>query len=174
MVSARHLLGGFACCAHFRAFANCAQSWLGAFCRPPYLLSQCKYRSLAPPLSCCELHSAFSSTRLASFRSCASFFLLRAAHWTFPCSSDRHPCASQCGGLSSCCWRANMSCLAPDGLRVSACFQLPVPTSPVVVVTSMNRGRFLLSESPASDVSGLDVQCPPFTVQLQQLVLYRQ
>lgn len=64
-----------------------------------------------------------------------------------------------------------MSCLAPDGLPVSACFQLPVPTS--LVVTSVNRGRFLLSESPASDVSGLDVQCPPFTVQLQQLVLYQ-
>lgn len=41
---------------------------------PSYLLSQCKYQSLAPPLSCCwELRSAFSSTPLVSSRSCASF-----------------------------------------------------------------------------------------------------
>lgn len=80
--------GGFACSARFRAFANCAQSWPGAFCRPPYLLSQCKYQSLAPPLSCCELHSAFSSTRLASFRSCASFFLLRAAGHSRAAATD--------------------------------------------------------------------------------------
>lgn len=43
---------------------------------PSYLLSQCKHRSLAPPPNCSELHSAFSSTRIASVHSCASFFLL--------------------------------------------------------------------------------------------------
>ncbi len=53
---------------------------------------------------------------------------------------------------------------------VSTEAQLPAPASPVVV-TSVSRGRFLLSESPACDVSGLDVQCPPFTVQLQQLYI---
>lgn len=58
---------------------------------PSYLLSQCKYQSLAPPPSCCELHSAFSSTRLVSSRSCASYFLLRAARWTFSCSRPPPP-----------------------------------------------------------------------------------
>lgn len=72
--------GGFAARRlRLRASAKSTQSWPGSPRTPSYLLSQCKYRSLAPPPSCLELHSAFSSARLASFRSCASFCPLGCA-----------------------------------------------------------------------------------------------
>lgn len=68
---------------------------------PPYLLSQCKHRSLAPPPSWSELHSAFSWTRIASFHSCASFSPLvavafRCVGWALLASWHGQP-ASQCG-----------------------------------------------------------------------------
>lgn len=78
---------------------------------PPYLLSQCKYQSLAPPLSCCELHSAFSSTRLVSSRSCASFSpqgcTVDIPEQLQPSSSTSHS-----GGLSPLCYCVIVACLA--------------------------------------------------------------
>lgn len=57
-----------------RACVPGAESCQGSSCTS-YLLSRCKYQSVAPPLSrCWELHSAFSSTLLVSSRSCASCF----------------------------------------------------------------------------------------------------
>lgn len=114
----------------------------------------------------------------SSLLALALHFPSRAARWTFPssCLLQHSSAASQGGGLSPLCPRVIVACLAP-ALRViricaSACVcvvyvstevQLPAPAS-LAAMTSVSRGRFLLSESPACDVSGLDAQCPPFTV----------
>lgn len=78
-----------------------------------------------------------------------------------------------CEGLSPFGCRIMYGMPAPaaaDELSVCCVSEVQLSASAsLVVVTSMSRGRFLLSESPACDVSGLDVQCPPFTVQFQQL-----
>lgn len=120
-----------------------------SFCRFSYLLSQCKYRSLAPPLSCFELHSAFSSTRLVSFHSCASF-CLQGCNVDIPKQLQQQTPTSQCGGLTlfDCClWHVlSMRCWWPVSAyvccicaMVSTEVQLPGPGT-LVVVTSMCRG----------------------------------
>lgn len=99
-----------------RVSAKWTQSWPGSSLTPSYLLSQCKYRSLAPPPSCLELRSAFSSARLASFHSCASFLPsgLRAGH-------PRAAAASlDCATRTCRLWHALVCCRSLSAY-VSAC-----------------------------------------------------
>ena len=85
-----------------------------------YLLSQCKYQSLAPPLSCCELHSAFSSTRLVSSRSCVSC-CLQGCTVDIPEQLQQSPCVIMawpcCCSCCCCCWSGTACLLCMCQLR---------------------------------------------------------
>lgn len=134
------------------------------------------WRRLWAAVSCTALFPRLGSSPLAL----ALHFLLRAARWTFLSSCNRARLLRTPAAflrfvtvllwhvlLLRCCWSVSglcyvyCVCVKRD---TAACSSLSL-----VLVTSINRGRFLLSVSPAYDVSGLDVQRPPLTVQLQQL-----
>lgn len=154
---------------------------------PPYLLSQCKHRSLAPPPSWSELHSAFSWTRIASFHSCASFLfpcccclqvrrvgiarqLARTASitvWRLISAQTPIPMPWLGSGWSSAfaCWKCVRRCQPSYSTQGPGCALL-LPLLQLLV--TLRAGAV----SPASDVSGLEAQCPPFTpLQLRKVVM---
>lgn len=99
-------------------------------------------------MSCTALFPRLGSSPFAL----ALHFVFRAA---------RRTCPSSCGCVAT--------CPAPPVLLLSLCLRARCVSPEVQFVCSSlsdggdvcNRGRFLLSESPACDVSALDVQCPP-------------